>query len=507
MRKITEDYTPSGKVNWLHNRHRWDFHFDSAPNSFPALSGDDENRNKWIEGCIMNGLIYVFIGAGIVALLMVGYCAACCCCKPRRASGSPEDMDWLLVGERRKVYNKTRIIILVLLSFGFFVVAASTFAPVRSFDTAFNHGLDAIETTQDLFKRVDTLLGRTANFLDGPIQTTAKVNKEMDEKHGAVKDLLGALKTAQQGTRNSQDSVQDLVENTGNVVDDGRHASDTYGKPIAYTYATLMCLSVIVLLSTMIPWRICSCAYKSIGVPSNLLFLLVLWIGTGLILIIGLIFADYCTAPNGNIWKSVEASSLKSESSNSIYYYLSCNPDNPNQNLTEKDGVVYTLNQTKQTLKTNVIDKFNNVNQDVQDSSINKETKENFNNSKREIDKSFSILSEAFSLVNCTNVRKPWGQVIVSPNRLVVYRMCPQRLCSTVNLHVSCLNRMQYVEISSVAVSLFYSEFSQLWACGLPSFWCLAGLSAFNTQGKQPRILPPSNTHPQWKAIELPSSG
>ena len=67
------------QVTWLHERPRWDRHFNPVSNQIPT-SGSTTETNEYFQGVGMQAGAIAVIGAIILIVLLVGYVIACCRC-------------------------------------------------------------------------------------------------------------------------------------------------------------------------------------------------------------------------------------------------------------------------------------------------------------------------------------------------------------------------------------------------------------------------------------------
>lgn len=365
----------------------------------------------------MQGAIYAAIGLGLVMVVILGYVVACCCCSAKRVPRAADTESLLrnATEVKPKRYNRGRVITLVVLSFIVLIFAAATFKPVRSFDDGFNRGLDGVESISNSFKTVEKMLGNATTLLNSvkkPVDEASKEAKDEDLRE-SLKEFSDNIDGVTHSINDVKGIAGDLHRDIDKTVKNGRHYSNEYAKKFAYAYAGVMCFSITLLLITMIPKYLCACTYKCVGVPTNILFLMVLWIGTGIFLFVGIFFADYCMQPNGNVLKNFQsAHGHDSKASQSVQYYLVCDPSNPNQNIT---GIAHDLDNLVSKVDSKVVEAYSKVNAKVQSSdNLDKSIKRQFAAANVTVNAVRTTLSHANSLVGCKNVRKPWDSFTVS---------------------------------------------------------------------------------------------
>eukprot|EP01138_Halocafeteria_seosinensis_P008303 gb/GECG01008484.1/.p1 GENE.gb/GECG01008484.1/~~gb/GECG01008484.1/.p1 ORF type:complete len:477 (+),score=45.92 gb/GECG01008484.1/:1-1431(+) len=400
----TESYEPSTQVQWLHERTRYTTSFGAAPQEFPDSFGGSDS-NDWVIGCVMWTGIFAFIGLLFTLILMIGYCLTPCCCSSKK-----RDMTELKNNPSNpKPYNKRFFIITLGLSALFFIFALATFAPISSFDDGFNRALDGIESAQTTLQEITDVGGKLVDLLGGAADTTDELADDVNSNgpmEDALRDFASAVRDTQSTASSAIGTAQDLVDSIGDVVQDGRDSSDKYGETIAFAYAGLMCSSAIILMITLIPKSICTCPHKFIGVPVNLMFLLLLWMFTGIWLTLGMMSADFCVAPNQNTIDLFGSGS----SGNSVRYYLSCDPDKK-EVVTPDDGLRYEIQQTLEKTETLIIDTYGEAVREVEGHN---------NGNNNQVVEDFKKLNETFfqpalvqvrkldEIASCKSIRRTW---------------------------------------------------------------------------------------------------
>lgn len=359
----------------------------------------------------MQGVIYAGIGAGLVLIVILGYLVSCCCCSSKRRT-SDETQSLLIASTPPKKYNRGRIIALVLLSFVFLIMAAATFKPIRSFDSGYNRGLDGVENVRNSFQTVKKMMENCTTLL---LNIQSVSDETARQVSGDLKDSLEQLSSNIYNARGSIEDVKNIAHQLSKDVDTavqkGRGYSDRYAKGIAYSYASIMCFSIIILLLTMIPKYLCSRVYKCCGVPTNVLFLCVLWIATSVLLMLGIFFADYCMEPNGNTLKNFQSAHVgDAKVSQSVEYYLSCNPAKPHQNVT---GIARDLKDIVSEVNSKVVNVYLDVNEQVQKADLNPEIKKQFGALGQSVKLVKATLDHAADLANCASIREPWDNFMV----------------------------------------------------------------------------------------------
>lgn len=250
-----------------------------------------------------------------------------------------------------EAYNKRLYKVTLVVCIVFFIFALATFAPVKSFDNGFNGGLDGIESAQQTLRDLTSVANSIVDNLGGAAEETRDLKDQSTNPsvQSELEEFAGEIEQQQDTARDAIDTADDLIDSINPVVSDGRQASDDYATVIAFIYVALMCLTMIVLLLTLIPKRFCSCPYKGVGVPMNLVFLVLLCkfrheymylyaslhffvfcffvvvyfdfsagLITGVFLAIGMMSADYCMTPNENTIQLIGGDSVR--------YYLRCVP-------------------------------------------------------------------------------------------------------------------------------------------------------------------------------------
>eukprot|EP01138_Halocafeteria_seosinensis_P001211 gb/GECG01001240.1/.p1 GENE.gb/GECG01001240.1/~~gb/GECG01001240.1/.p1 ORF type:complete len:464 (+),score=42.93 gb/GECG01001240.1/:1-1392(+) len=347
---------PSSRVEWLHERPRYSFSFGSAPSEFPSSVTDQTALQEWGEGVGMWTLIFAVIGVVLLVVILVGYFASCCCLSREKRDRQEFDENT----QNPKGYNKRYYVITLLLSLVFLVFAASTFAPITSFDDGYNRGLDGVEQAQGKFKDVTSAMTEISDKLAISASVSAEIDIEAgqnnnDEVETAMEKFGNSVNATIKIAKNSDDLAASVAKDLDTLVSDGRDVSDTYARTVSFAYAGAMCATMVIFVVTLVPMRICSCTYKGIGVPINMLFFLILWIFTGVILSTGIAFADFCVEPVSNSLNIFESAAGSSgDAVDSIRFYLTCNPSDKDYEPQPDDGLRFkifdTLNSTRDLL-------------------------------------------------------------------------------------------------------------------------------------------------------------
>eukprot|EP01138_Halocafeteria_seosinensis_P013722 gb/GECG01014013.1/.p1 GENE.gb/GECG01014013.1/~~gb/GECG01014013.1/.p1 ORF type:complete len:470 (+),score=51.33 gb/GECG01014013.1/:1-1410(+) len=403
----TESYEPSTQVEWLHGRSRYTLSFGPAPQEFPDSFGGSESTD-WVIGCVMWTGIFAVIGIVFTVILILGYCFTWCCCSSKKRDGAEQKRN----PSNPKPYNKRFFIITLLLSGVFFVFALATFAPISSFDDGFNRALDGIESAQSTLQDITEVGGKLADLLGGAANATDALADDVDgsqDLEDELRNFADSVRDTQSTAENAVSTARDIVDSIDGVVQDGRDYSDQYGQTIAFAYAGLMCSSAIILMITLIPKAICTCPHKAIGVPVNLMFLLLLWIFTGIWLTLGMMSADFCVAPNQNTIDLFGSGS----SGNSVRYYLSCDP-NKEEEVTPGDGLRYEIQQTVKKTETLIIDTYGQAVEKVEQAN------EDSGGNNDDVVNGFRKLNETFfepalvqvrrldEIASCKSIRRTW---------------------------------------------------------------------------------------------------
>eukprot|EP01138_Halocafeteria_seosinensis_P001212 gb/GECG01001241.1/.p1 GENE.gb/GECG01001241.1/~~gb/GECG01001241.1/.p1 ORF type:complete len:554 (+),score=45.86 gb/GECG01001241.1/:1-1662(+) len=430
---VTETYKPSDKVIWLHGRTRFTASFEPATNEFPSsLKWDGESR-EWMEGCVTWGGAFALLGLVLSGLFLLGYIISLCCCfrycsaKKKDAAnmaklsckGTASDRENAsLAGPQPIAWAYNRKLYLLTLGSGvvFLLLALTTFYPVTAFfDDGVNRSLDGIDSARALLQRLIDVANQVIDLLSGVEQKTRDIADDVPQSsdvHDFLIDFANAAEAPQQSAEDGIVAAEGLEDRLRNVVSDGRDASDTYATKIAFTYVGILCFSMLIFLVTLIPWKLFSCPYKAVGVPLNLVFLFLLWTFTGIYLVIGLMSADYCMRPNENTIELFESSAgPNSKSTQSVRYYLSCDPTSPERNITKNDGVRYDVRQTVVETENFAVDKFEETVRKIEDeadSNAEENAVERFKRLNSTLQDTLNVVRELDDIASCSSLRATW---------------------------------------------------------------------------------------------------
>lgn len=204
-----------------------------------------------------------------------------------------------------------------------------------------NSGLDSLNSTRHLLVRAIGIVENLQGVVDDAVNTTEVIASRVpahERENTKFDEFQSALKQSLSESSGVIHAVRDIVKNMNETEHNGRETSNEYGRKVAYAYASFMCFSILVLGLMLLPVRCCSYAYKSVGVPLNVSFLLLLWVGTALAFSIGLVFSDFCMKPNQNMLTNFQAVAGLGNSTNSVHFYLSCNTSETNRTYGQSDG-------------------------------------------------------------------------------------------------------------------------------------------------------------------------
>eukprot|EP01138_Halocafeteria_seosinensis_P006681 gb/GECG01006829.1/.p1 GENE.gb/GECG01006829.1/~~gb/GECG01006829.1/.p1 ORF type:complete len:539 (+),score=43.15 gb/GECG01006829.1/:1-1617(+) len=417
-------YNPSRQVEWLHQRSRFTISGGGATSEFPNNIGSSDSL-RWAEGCMAWGGVFALIGLVTSLFILLGYLfALCCSCKPCSSKKKDETNRKTLsnsINQKNSeawAYNRKLYLITLGSVFIFLVLTFTTFYPVTSFfDDGINRALDGIESAQRTLQRlinVATSLIGTLTTLEKTTRDAANVaeNEDSGNAAGLLMQFSGDVNDTKDIAQQGISAARDLYESLDDVVSDGRDASDEYAKKIAFSYVAILCVSTVIFLITLIPKKLCSLPYKVIGVPLNTVFLLLLWTFTGVYLVVGMMSADFCIKPNQNTIELFEASvGPNSASTQSVRYYLSCDPTSPEGNITQSDGVRYDVRETvteTQRLETAYEKTIEDVKDEIENDNAQRAVLTVFREVNSTLQGALDTVLELDDIASCSSIRRTW---------------------------------------------------------------------------------------------------
>lgn len=234
----------------------------------------------------MYGAVIVGVGCGIVLVLLIGYIVAACCIKPPEAKqNNAGQQNTLLLessngtGQPRKVYNRKRLILMVVLCFVFLGISLMLFKPVRKLARTYQNANNAL---RDITRKFDNVNANSSQALknvtysNGVVSTAIKEDPSIDN----LAKLQHYLNQANDASTSTISALKLANKKLNVVINRGRTSTQEEGQALGYTATGTMCLGVLLLLFNLIPKQLCSCGFRSCGVPLNLQGLMFFWVSS-----------------------------------------------------------------------------------------------------------------------------------------------------------------------------------------------------------------------------------